>query len=149
MFNNNQVNLLLSVVHGTWTGMEIPKKKINLFDIFQESMHINMQSMNMHPSFAGNKAKGRISKRVFQENQARQIFRKTNISYPLIRTRTCAYQGVRNVCFSKNLACLVFLKHPFWDLPFYVITDGLLPLRIAKIVKTQVFFRDVRRILPG
>ena len=32
----------------------------------------------------GNKAKVRISKRVFQENKARQIFRKTNISYPLI-----------------------------------------------------------------
>ena len=45
----------------------------------------------------GNKAKGQISKRVFQENKARQIFRKTNISYPLIRTRMCAYQGVRNV----------------------------------------------------
>ena len=39
--------------------------------------------------FVGNKAKGRISKRVFQENKARQIFRKTDISYPLIRTRTC------------------------------------------------------------
>ena len=34
--------------------------------------------------FIGNKAKGRISKLVFQEN-ARQIFRKTNISYRLIR----------------------------------------------------------------
>ena len=34
----------------------------------------------------GNKAKGRISKRVFQENKVRQIFRKNNISYPLIRT---------------------------------------------------------------
>ena len=51
--------------------------------------------------FDGNKAKGRISKQVFQENKARQIFRKTNISYPLIRTRTCAYQGVRNVRFSE------------------------------------------------
>ena len=29
--------------------------------------------------FVGNKAEGRISKRVFQENKARQIFRKTNI----------------------------------------------------------------------
>ena len=38
--------------------------------------------------FVGNKAKGRISKRVFQENKAHQIFRKRNISYPLIRTRT-------------------------------------------------------------
>ena len=35
----------------------------------------------------GNKTKGRISKRVFQENKVRQIFRKMNISYPLIRTR--------------------------------------------------------------
>ena len=35
------------------------------------------------------KAKGRISKQVFQENKARQIVRKTNISYPLICTRTC------------------------------------------------------------
>ena len=31
-------------------------------------------------------AKGRISKRVFQGNKAGQIFPKTNISYPLIRT---------------------------------------------------------------
>ena len=35
----------------------------------------------------GNKAKGRISKRVFQESKACQNFRKTNISYLLIRTR--------------------------------------------------------------
>ena len=33
---------------------------------------------------------------------ARKIFRKTNISNPLIRTRTCAYQDVRNVSFSEN-----------------------------------------------
>ena len=39
----------------------------------------------------GNKAKGQISKQVFPENKARQIFWKTNISYPLIRTvaRSC------------------------------------------------------------
>ena len=36
--------------------------------------------------FVGNKAKGQISKRVFQENKPRQIFRKTNISYSLKRT---------------------------------------------------------------
>ena len=34
--------------------------------------------------FVDNKAKGCISKRVFQENKVGQIFRKTNISYPLI-----------------------------------------------------------------
>ena len=53
----------------------------------------------------GNKAKGRISKRVFQENKARQIFRKTSISYPLIRTR----QTIRivNTIFENVLMELV------------------------------------------
>ena len=82
-------------------------------------------SLVFNMELVGNKVKGRISKRVFQENKARQIFRKTNISNPLIRTRTCAYQGVRNVGFSENLAFFVFLKHPFWDAPFCRITDEL------------------------
>ena len=77
-------------------------------------------------NFVGNKAKGRISKWMFQENKAGQIFRKTNISYPLISTRTCAYQGVRNVRFSEILACFVSLKDSFWDSPFWLITDNLI-----------------------
>ena len=64
-------------------------------------------------------------KTVFQENKAVQIFRKTNIFYPLIHKRTCAYQGVRNVCFWENLASFVFLKHPFWDSPFCLFTNVL------------------------
>ena len=73
-------------------------------------------------NFVGNKSKVKISKRVFQENKALQIFRKTSISYPLIRTRTCAYQELRNNRFSENLACFVFLKQPFWDSPFGLLT---------------------------
>ena len=34
------------------------------------------------PEIVGNKAKGRISKRVFQENNARQIFRKNEHFLP-------------------------------------------------------------------
>ena len=34
----------------------------------------------------------------------RKMFRKTNVSNPLISTRTCAYQGVRNVNFLDNFA---------------------------------------------
>ena len=34
----------------------------------------------------------------------RKIFQKANIPNPLIRKRTCAYQGVRNVIFSENFA---------------------------------------------
>ena len=72
-----------------------------------------------------NKPKGRISKRVFQENKARQIFPKNEISHPLIRTRTCVYQGVRNVCFSENLACFVFLNHRFDIRPFGLLANTL------------------------
>ena len=76
--------------------------------------------------FVSNTAKGRTSKRVFELNKALQIFRKTDISYPLIRTRTCAYQGIRNFHFSENLECFDFLKHPFWDSLFCLITKDLL-----------------------
>ena len=69
----------------------------------------------------GSKAKGRISKWVFQENKVRQIFRKANISYPLIGTRRCAYQWLRDVHFLQNLACFVFLKHPFYDSLFALL----------------------------
>ena len=41
----------------------------------------------------------------------------------LVCVLTCAYQGVRNICFSENLACFVFLKHLFSDSPFCLITD--------------------------
>ena len=75
--------------------------------------------------FVAKKAKGRISKRVLQENKARQISRKMNIYYLLICTRTCVYQGVRNIRFSKNLMCFVFLQHPFLDSPFCRIIDEL------------------------
>ena len=37
-----------------------------------------------------------------------KIFWKTNISNSLIRTRTCAYQGVRNVSFAKNVAYVLY-----------------------------------------
>ena len=51
--------------------------------------------------FVGNKAKGRILKRVFQESKACQNFRKTNISYLLKRTRTSAYQEQEIFVFRK------------------------------------------------
>ena len=56
--------------------------------------------------YVSSKAKGQISKRVFQENKVRRIFQKNEHSYPLIHTRTC-------VRFSENLMSFIFLKHPF------------------------------------
>ena len=37
----------------------------------------------------------------------RKIFRNTNISYPLIRTLSCAYQEVRNVSLSENFVSAI------------------------------------------
>ena len=39
----------------------------------------------------------------------------------VLSTHTCAYQGLRNVCFSENLARFVFVKHPFALLSMYYI----------------------------
>ena len=49
-----------------------------------------------------------------------------NFSYPLIRTRTDTYQGVRNVRFLENLVCFAFLLPSFWDSPFCLITNYFL-----------------------
>ena len=68
-------------------------------------------------NIVGNKAKGRISKSMLQENKARQIFRKTSTSYTLIRTRKCSFFG--------KLFSFVFLKHQLYDSPFYLITNDM------------------------
>ena len=83
----------------------------------------------------GNKATGRISKRVLKENKASQIFRKTNISYLLIRSRT---HRVRNVRFSENVASFAFCNNRFEISPFallptkwaYKITDFICTSKI-------------------
>ena len=60
-----------------------------LFMLTKEVICLNGDASTrfFYKQHVGNKAKERISKRVFQESKARQNFRKTNISYPLIRTR--------------------------------------------------------------
>ena len=65
----------------------------------------------------GNKAKERISKRVFQENKARQIFEKTKISYPLIRTRKtptlvffCEFWKIFRTTFLQSTSRQLLLK---------------------------------------
>ena len=42
-----------------------------------------------------------------------------------IRNIPLCVSGGKKCSFSENLACLVFMKHPFWDSPFCFITDEL------------------------
>ena len=68
----------------------------------------NRASETVH--IVSNKEKGRISKWVLQVNKVRNIFWKTNISYPLILKGTCTLKRVRNVRFLGNFDVLCFLE---------------------------------------
>ena len=69
--------------------------------------------------------KGKSQSECFKKTKHVTFFQKRTFSNPLICTRSCVYQGVRNVRFSENLTCFVFLKHPLWDSPLCLITDAL------------------------
>ena len=60
-----------------------------------------------------NKAEGQISKQMLEENKARQIFRKTNVSYSP-RTHVCVSGGSgRKKCsFYGKFGLLCFLLTP-------------------------------------
>ena len=66
---------------------------------------------------------------VVQENKASQIFRKTNISYPLIWV-----SGSKKCLFFGNLVCCAFLKHPFWDSSFCLIIDDTTTVKAKVLV---------------
>ena len=65
----------------------------------------------------------------------------------MIRTRACAYQGVRNVPFPENLACFVFLSHPFWESPFFLITGDIYFLGFAEKERRLSGFRFLKKSL--
>ena len=82
------------------------------------STRTNLASTNCSPDnkhnaekskIVGNKAKGRISKRVLQENKAWQIFRKTNISN---------VSGGKKYSFFRKFGVLCFLVTRFEIHPF-------------------------------
>ena len=75
----------------------------------------------------GKKAKGKSQNGCFKKTKHVK-FSENKVSYPMIRTRTYhgVRKGVRNFCFSKNLACFVFLEHPFCDSTFCLITNELI-----------------------
>ena len=62
------------------------------------------------------------------------FFKNLSDVHLIWHVRTCAYQGVRNVRFLENLACFVFLKYPFWDSPFRLITNDLFQLQFDLMI---------------
>ena len=93
--------------------MLISNQKICRFFSLKEN---NLHSISKD-KIVGNKAKGRISKRVLQENKARQIFRQTNVLNPWYESwaKKCSIFGKFGVlCFLVNTR---FEIRPFILLP--------------------------------
>ena len=86
--------------------------------INRKNFHALKRSIAML-QFVVSKAKGRISKRVLQENKTRQIFRKTNIFYPLIvRIRGLEiWKNFRKIWLALFSCYLHFEISPFALLP--------------------------------
>ena len=84
---------------------------------------------------------------MFQENKAAcQVFRKANVSYPLIPTRTCAYQGVTDIRFSENVNMMVVLGIAFTSISSFS-NDVLMRLTsietLLRLVFTKLFVREL------
>ena len=57
--------------------------------------------------------KGESQNGCFKKTKHAKFSEKLTFFYPLIHTHMYADHGVKNVRFSENLVCFVFLKHPF------------------------------------
>ena len=94
--------------------------------------------------FIVNKTKGRISKQVFQENKASQIFRKTNISYHVCVSggKKCSFFGKFGVLCFLETAVLRFALLSYYRRLHVTrqsnICDGALILQTSSIMDVQV-----------
>ena len=86
IIGENRFFLTLSIKQRLKANTQNRKKKKQIYLLFQRECH------------------GTSLDKVSSIKYVRKTFRKTNISKPLIRIRTCAYQGVKNVIFSEKYA---------------------------------------------
>ena len=69
--------------------------------------------------------KGESQIRCYKKTKYAKFSEKGTFLTPSHAHERVRIQGVRNVRFSENMWCFVFLLFPFWDLPFCLITDEL------------------------
>ena len=124
---------MLAVPTSTITMVAFPQKTFSL-QFNKNILSIFDKYMECHKSqFVGSKTKGRISKRVLQENKARQIVQKTKAFYPLIRASRCAYQGVRDCFFFSEIWRALFSCKIRFDIrPFAVLPTNSPTIFFAK-----------------
>ena len=87
--------------------------------------------------FVGNKAKGWISKRMFQKNKARQIFRKTNMI-------KCLFFGKFGVLCFLQISVLRFAVLPYYRSSQRLMTRLLKNLLISNLEEFfPLFFSSI------
>ena len=89
----------------------------------KKSIYINTDVLNSSVI----RQKGESQNGCFKKTKQCQIFQKTNISHPLTRTHTSAYQGVRNVRFSE-----IWLAFFSWNTRFEIRPFVLLPTNYSR-----------------
>ena len=72
----------------------------------------------------GNKTKGESQNGCFKKTKAKFSKKNEHLLLPDTHKYVCV-SGGKKCSFSENLACLVFLKNPFWDSTFCLITDDI------------------------
>ena len=89
------------------------KRQLGVIINYQQLVNLNK---NFHRCSAKNpsiiRQKGKSQNGFYKKTKHAKFSEKRTFFTPLIRTRACAYQGVRNVCFSEHLSCLVFFVTP-------------------------------------
>ena len=97
--------------------------------------------LNKIDLFVGNKAIGSISKRRWQENKAPHVLQKTNISYPLIHTRTCWDRGKGG----GGKICLLFEK---FGVLFFFLCYLRFEIRHFALLPTYFLFYNIKTYSP-
>ena len=106
-----------------WTCKFMSSLLFHFWQLFSFQLNL-IGKFKAQAAVVGNKSKGRISKRVFQENRACQIFRKTNISYPDMHTYV-RVSGCKKSLFFQKVCRALFS----WNTRFEIRLFVLLPTK--------------------
>ena len=105
----------------------------NLLALFDVVFKRVLRGFRENQKFVGNRANDESQNGCFKKTNHVKFSKKTRIFLTpwYAHVLTCAYQGVKNVRFSENSTCFVFLKPPFWDSLFCLITDKLVVVKLG------------------
>ena len=100
MTKKKKKSILLPFGRGLCAAQTSPEAR------FQNHFNYNNSMQNPVRKLCCPKCKRKVTNLYFRIGSfikyVRKTFQKTNISYPLVRTRTCLYQEVTNVSFSEE-----------------------------------------------